>query len=131
MSTINKIALVGHCGPDSWMLKQVAGSAAPGAKVIMVHSDAELAREGDSQTLLLVNRALDGEFSAPDGIELIRAVKARGGPAAMLISNYPDAQAAAVQAGALPGFGKSKARAEGVPAIHKALGVGSTQPAPK
>jgi hypothetical protein len=61
--------------------------------------------------LLLVNRALDGDFAEPDGIALIRRLAAsREGPAPalMLISNYPEAQAQAVAAGAVAGFGKKE-----------------------
>ena len=65
----------------------------------MVNSDAELKELGGDNILLLVNRALDGDFKASDGIELIRSVHAAGGPKAMLISNYAAAQAAAAAAG--------------------------------
>ncbi len=59
--------------------------------------------------LLLVNREFDEDGAS--GIEFIRAhlplLKGKGIPA-MLVSNYPDAQALAVEAGALHGFGKAE-----------------------
>ena len=58
--------------------------------------------------LVLVNRVLDADGSA--GLEVIRRIKAdealRAVPV-MLVSNYPDAQAQAAEAGAVPGFGKA------------------------
>jgi CheY-like chemotaxis protein len=62
---------------------------------------------GGRLDLVLVNRKLDQDYS--DGIEIIRRVKAEPGIAGvpiMLISNYPEHQAAAVAAGAVQGFGK-------------------------
>jgi len=38
----------------------------------------------------------------------------------MLVSNYPDAQQAAVQAGALPGFGKRELGSPRVPELIRA-----------
>jgi two-component system chemotaxis response regulator CheY len=57
----------------------------------------------------LINRKLDIDYS--DGLEILTALKAD--PAyksipVMLVSNYADAQAEAVRAGAEPGFGKSQ-----------------------
>jgi hypothetical protein len=118
MSHFNKILLIGHCGPDAWMLRQVAGSAAPKTPIVTVDSETDLKREMSADSLLLVNRILDGDFAAADGIELIRSVmKGPTPPKTMLISNYEDAQAKAVAAGALMGFGKSRARQDGVKAI--------------
>ncbi len=58
--------------------------------------------------LVLVNRV--GDLDGALGLHLIRALKADPATAevpVMLVSNYPEAQAEAVSAGALPGFGKS------------------------
>ena len=87
-----------------------------------INSDADLGPVLVPESLLLINRALDGEFTATDGIELIRQTRNNPHPPAMmLISNYPEAQEEAVKAGAAPGFGKSRARADGLPAIQKIL----------
>ena len=61
--------------------------------------------------LVLVNRKFDADNS--DGLELIRQLKADAALAAvpvMLVTNYPEYQAEAVAAGALPGFGKAELR---------------------
>lgn len=82
----------------------------PAAEVLRVDDDAALTAaisNGDERALLLVNRVLDGEFADAGGIELIARVRAAHPTVrAILVSNYPDAQYAAVHAGALPGFGK-------------------------
>lgn len=58
--------------------------------------------------LVLVNRVFDEDGA--EGLDLIRRMKdsdeLRDTPV-MLVSNYPEAQQAAQQAGALPGFGKA------------------------
>jgi two-component system chemotaxis response regulator CheY len=62
----------------------------------------------ESFALVMVNRLLDADGTT--GLELIQRIKAdeqlRQVPV-MLISNYPEAQAEAEQAGAVPGFGKA------------------------
>jgi hypothetical protein len=103
-----KVALVGHCGPDAFMLKTAVGRVVPDAEVVMVNDHDELHRQLGEFSLLLVNRELDGRFPHRMGVELIRGVSSNGdGPASMLISNFADAQQAAEEAGALPGFGKN------------------------
>lgn len=104
------VVLVGHCGPDGAMLRRVVERAIPGAQVRAAYADEELQSHIAGASLLLVNRALDGAFMAPDGVSLIAGiVRAGPSPACMLISNYADAQASAEAAGARPGFGKSEA----------------------
>jgi hypothetical protein len=100
--------LVGHCGPDAAMLRMAVSRGAPGAPVVMARSDAELAPHLGPHAVLLVNRALDGDFQAATGQELIGAALRRNAPpAAMLISNHEDAQQEAMRLGAHRGFGKS------------------------
>ena len=58
--------------------------------------------------LVLVNRILDADHSS--GLEVIGQLKSADATQqlpVMLVSNYDDAQQQAVDAGALPGFGKS------------------------
>lgn len=80
----------------------------PGATAEFVQDQSDLSKRLAGADLLLINRALDGDFSAADGVELIRRLASAGpaGPKMMLVSGYPDAQAAAEAAGAQPGFGK-------------------------
>jgi two-component system chemotaxis response regulator CheY len=107
------ILLVGHCGPDGHMLRNITQRAVPAARIEMVDDDHLLSAHLPQADLLLVNRLLDGAMSHSSGIELIRALAAKpAAPAMMLVSNYPEAQAAAEAAGALPGFGKRDAYAE-------------------
>lgn len=113
MSESVNVVLVGHCTPDAYALKNAVRRAAPHARIVMANSDEQLAGLAVPGALLLVNRALDGEFRAEDGVALIAGL-ASPRPAAMLISNFPDAQAAAVAAGALPGFGKKEMGAAAV-----------------
>jgi hypothetical protein len=108
-----RIALVGHCGPDSWMLKGVVARAFPGAEVAMVNDAAATHAHAERADLLLVNRKLDGDFGTDSGLDLIRELLplAKRRAAIMLVSNHVDAQAQAEALGAAPGFGKSKAGA--------------------
>lgn len=102
------VLAIGNCSYDHGNL-----SAA-----ILKHFDAEVRAVSDagealgvladgSFDLVLVNRVLEDDRSS--GIDLIRQIKSDtqfGHTAVMLVSNFPDAQAQAVEAGAVPGFGK-------------------------
>jgi CheY-like chemotaxis protein len=104
-----RVLSVGQCFADHSRITHVLRGAF-GAEVI----GADSLRQGLEQlhqerfALVLANRVLDADGSS--GLELIRAIKAdehlRDVPV-MLVSNYEDAQAQAVQAGATPGFGKA------------------------
>jgi two-component system chemotaxis response regulator CheY len=107
--TYRTVVLVGHCGPDVFLLRSAVSRALPGVKLSSANDDAELERFLRPDALLLVNRVLDGELSVGNGIELIRNLAQRpNSPAMMLISNFPESQQAAIDAGALPGFGKAQ-----------------------
>jgi len=99
---------VGNCRSDhAWI-----------AATLKSHFDVEVLRAATAQEaiqamdsrsidLVLVNRRIDGDGS--EGIELVRRLKQSPSSAAtpvMLISNYAEAQAAAIAAGAEQGFGK-------------------------
>jgi two-component system, chemotaxis family, chemotaxis protein CheY len=104
-----RVGLVGHCSPDSSGLTIAVTSAVPGVKVVRVTDEAGVEKLlGEGVDLLLVNRAMEPGYSASLGTDYIRKLRAsHPNVKLMLISNYPDAQAAAVADGALPGFGKS------------------------
>ena len=54
----------------------------------------------------MLNRELDWGFSSRTGVELMKKLRAEHPELKfMLVSNYPEAQAEAQEAGALPGFG--------------------------
>lgn len=107
-----RVLLVGHCGPDAFMLRRAVRSMLGTKQVEMINSADDLERELGRASLVLVNRVLDGRFDSDSGIELIRRLAGRGGARLMLVSNYADAQAEAVAAGAAPGFGKAEANTE-------------------
>lgn len=124
-----KVVLVGHCGPDSSYLRMAVNRADREIAVLAADDqdelDAVLAKGAD---LLLLNRELPYGFDQTMGVEVIRRLRGQHPDIQMmLVSNYPDAQAAAVQAGALPGFGKREIGSPKVgQVIRQALGLETT-----
>jgi CheY-like chemotaxis protein len=109
------VLLVGHCMPDSFGLSRAVKKALPGAKVDRVNSDAALRKAMSGADLLLINRALDGRFLDADGVDMIRRLRLEANgraPGMALVSNFPEAQQAAEEAGASPGVGKSDLKSE-------------------
>ena len=102
------IALVGHCGPDSSYLRMVCMKAAHGGQILMADDQSELNDVLEqAPDLILFNRELGYGFEDKLGADAIKRLRAtHPNLKTMLVSNYPDAQAAAVANGALPGFGK-------------------------
>lgn len=101
---------VGQCGFDHGTIDRLVRGAFD-AETVPAHSinDALEQLRGGRFDLVLVNRKLDHDYS--DGLDVVRAVKADAGLSSMpvmLVSNLPEAQQAAVAAGAEPGFGKSE-----------------------
>ncbi|MEM6334589.1 MAG: hypothetical protein AAF823_14750 [Planctomycetota bacterium] len=108
MTPRTRILLVGHCAADTALLTGFARRHAPQATVVSARSDADLA-DATPDTLLLVNRVLERGFATDSGVDLIASLANKpDAPAAVLISNFPDAQQAALAAGARPGFGKAE-----------------------
>ena len=72
--------------------------------------------------LVLLNRIFDGDGQS--GIEFVTEIrKQNDAPPVMLISDYGDAQAAAVANGAMPGFGKSSlSSSQAAECLKKAIG---------
>ncbi len=105
---MKKVVLVGHCGADSSYLRIAVASA--GASVSVLAADDQEALSSaltNGVELILINRILDWGFEEQEGVALIaRLRQTHPHLKTMLVSNYADAQAAAVAAGALPGFGK-------------------------
>jgi CheY-like chemotaxis protein len=105
-----RVLLVGQCAMDfagiSRMLRSHFSVAVDGAETL----DATRQQvQRQTYDLILVNRVLDADGTA--GLEVVRAlVENSGAPAApvMLISNFPAFQQEAVEAGAVPGFGKQQ-----------------------
>ncbi len=105
---MKKIVLVGHCGPDATYLRMAVQSAEKMAQVFGVDDAHELEAALEQEAhLLLINRVLDYGFDQTEGVELVRKLRTTHPQVkTMLITNHPEAQSSAVQAGAMPGFGK-------------------------
>ena len=122
-----KVVLVGHCGPDSSYLRMAVASADRSLKVFMADDADELnSMLNAGVDLLLLNRELGWGFEESEGVEVIRQLRARFPQVKMmLVSNYPEAQAAAVAVGGVPGFGK---REIGSPRVIEVLRAALEQP---
>ena len=127
------VALVGHCGPDSSFLRMAVSSADRTAQVVMADDMAELNQVLKSGAdLLLFNRELGYGFDGYTGAEVIGHLrKTHPTLKTMLVSNYPDAQAAAVANGALPGFGKREIGSPRVPQLIREALAAETAPTSK
>jgi two-component system chemotaxis response regulator CheY len=109
--SVPRILNVGQCGFDHGAISGYLVSHL-GADVARADTpdEAEEMLRAERYDLVLVNRLLDLDGSS--GLELIRALKESQDPAladipVMLVSDYPEAQEAARELGAAPGFGKS------------------------
>ncbi len=120
------ILLVGHCAADfaalqRWLEKHFQAVVASCDSI----SQALSRVQSGGVDLLLINRVF--EFTGEQGQELLRQLPRQNGSSrveAMLISNFPEAQKAAVEIGARPGFGKSQLHStEALAALRAALPV--------
>ena len=114
---------VGQCGPDhsaiSGFLRREFGCEVDTAAT--KNEALEKLRSGSDYAVVLVNRKLDADYS--DGLAIIQAAKSEDelkSVPIMLVSNYADAQEAAVAEGAVEGFGKAELSA---PATKEKLQV--------
>jgi hypothetical protein len=121
------VLLVGHCGPDNSYLRMIVKKALGDVSIISIDDSLELTRSLQvvEPALLLLNRELGYGFEPSNGVEMIATLRATNpNLKMMLVSNYPEVQKAAENAGALPGFGK---RELGTPRVlqllRDALGV--------
>lgn len=101
---------VGQCAADHWVISRMIRDHFD-AEVVQTHGmDDTLEKlKGEQFDLVLINRKLDADYS--DGVEIIRRMKETPELAnvpIMLVSNYPEHQRIAVEAGALTGFGKAQ-----------------------
>lgn len=101
---------VGQCRPDHAAISHFLSS---NFDVEIVSAD--LAPEcmqalaENSVDLVLINRKLDADYS--DGMEILKAIKSQSETSSipvMLVSNFPEWQEKAVEAGATYGFGKAE-----------------------
>src|ERR1700753_4148208 len=99
-----------QCVPDHFAIRRLLESRF-GAVVVQAHglADALTQMRNEPVDLVLINRKLDADYS--DGMAILSAIKADAALSTvpvMLVSNYADAQATAIAAGAIPGFGKAE-----------------------
>jgi two-component system, chemotaxis family, chemotaxis protein CheY len=100
---------VGQCGYDHQTIQNfIQKHFVATVSQANSHSETLSMAQQNSWDLILVNRVFDADGGS--GLELIKSLKAdpvtRSHPV-MLVSNFHDAQLTAVEAGALPGFGKA------------------------
>lgn len=99
---------VGNCAPDFGAMTRFL-TANFDCTVEQAHGpeDALAKLRGGDYTLVLINRKLDRDYS--DGTEILKQIKSEptlAGVPVMIITNYADHQDAAVELGAVRGFGK-------------------------
>ncbi|QDT42511.1 hypothetical protein Pan241w_25950 [Gimesia alba] len=107
-----RVLSVGQCMPDA---NAIARFLTTHFDVAIEESDLEFDTmeklKQQSYDLVMINRKLDADYS--DGIELIQKIKQSSDVKPcrlMLVSNYPEYQEQAVQAGAEYGIGKNEYR---------------------
>lgn len=99
---------VGNCDPDHFAIRSMlVRHFDVEIERVMFVPEAETAISRRAYDLVLVNRRIFADDS--DGLALVRSIQELPAPRppVMLVSNFPDAQDAAVAAGAAPGFGKA------------------------
>ena len=104
-----RILEVGNCAADHAAMSALIDRHFD-AQIAQAHTfdEALTALRGERFDLVLINRQLDHDNS--EGVELIRKIKGDRELAqvpVVLLSNYPEYQQRAIEAGAAPGFGKA------------------------
>ncbi len=104
-----RVLSVGQCLADHSTLKRWLGERFAAVVVPLDSCDEAIeCLRRERFDLVLVNRIFDA--TGETGLELIRRLRAEtelSSVPVMLVSNFADAQAEAVAAGAVPGFGKA------------------------
>ncbi|HWB00819.1 MAG TPA: response regulator [Pirellulales bacterium] len=125
MQIKKRVLDVGQCVPDHAAIRRLVEGRF-GAEVVQTHGMNDTLEELHEHKfdLVLINRKLDADYS--DGIEILKRIKADDAikdVPVMLVTNYPDHQAASVGAGGEQGFGKAElARPETLERLQKYLG---------
>lgn len=105
-----KVLDVGQCNADNYRINEVLTEKFD-VELHRAHSHDEAITMASSTSfdLILINRLLDADGS--EGMAVLKSLQnteATQSVPTMIVSNFEDAQTAAVAAGAVPGFGKSQ-----------------------
>ncbi len=99
---------VGQCGPDTTSISRFLNQHFEvNLLTADLPADSLETLRNQAVDLVLINRKLDADYT--DGMVILEAIKADpelAGIPVMIVSNFEDAQKAAVEAGAEYGFGK-------------------------
>lgn len=117
---------IGQCRPDNAAITHFLTSNFD-VEVLATDlaEDSLTALQTNSVDLILINRKLDTDYS--DGMEIMKLIKSNPQTEqipVMLISNFPESQEQAVEAGATYGFGKTELSSpKTVERVKDALGL--------
>lgn len=102
-----RVLSIGNCAADNAALKGlIEGRFDAQLTPVAGHIDARRTVQDGDWDLILVNRV--GDADGASGLDLIAwLTDSHPDTPCMLLSNFPDAQQQAQQAGARPGFGKA------------------------
>ena len=123
---LRTVLSIGQCRPDNAAITHFLTSNFD-VKVLETDlaDDSLAALQSSSVDLILINRKLDADYS--DGMEIMKLIKSNPQTEqipVMLISNFPESQEQAVEAGATYGFGKAELSSpETVERVRDALGL--------
>jgi hypothetical protein len=67
-----RFAAIGHCVPDAAMIRSAVRRVHPTASFVEVSDESGVTALRGTGAIRLVNRVLDGDFEAEDGIAIIR-----------------------------------------------------------
>ena len=105
-----RVLSIGSCSFDNGMIERlISGNFDAKLAAASLPDEALGLLRGDRYELILINRKLEVDYS--EGVDVVKRFKSDPQLAAtpvMLVSNYPEAQEAAIKAGAEPGFGKAE-----------------------
>lgn len=107
---MKRVLSVGQCGPDHGSITRFFKQHFD-VEILTADLPADTQRQltDHAVDLVLINRKLDADYS--DGMDILRAIKSNPATAeipVMIVSNFEDAQHAAVAAGAIHGIGKAE-----------------------
>ena len=104
-----KVLSVGSCASDDYRMARLLQTVGADLRTAGTLQEALELAGREQFDLVLVNRIND--WDGTRGVDFIAAARKAGTRTPMmLVSDYEEAQAEAVAAGALPGFGKSQMR---------------------